>query len=79
MSEEIDGRKNECRVFAVESWSLVGQFASRAEGVFSSDESIFAIESGPGEISLRYGERLEEFAKTFEFGRSILLATVFPA
>ncbi len=53
----------ECRVIDTETWELIGKFISKGAGIFSPDDTLFAIESGPGEISLRYGRGLREFAK----------------
>lgn len=57
------GETAECRVFDTNSWTLIGKFLTKANGVFSPDDSLFAVESGPGEISLRCGPELNEFAR----------------
>ncbi len=59
----MSGEVNECCVFEVESWRLLQSFPSKYLGVFSPDESLFAIITNPGEVSLRWGSDLSEFAK----------------
>jgi WD40 repeat protein/tRNA A-37 threonylcarbamoyl transferase component Bud32 len=59
MSSEV----NECRIFEVDSWKPLNKFVSKYPGVFSPDESLFAIGTNPGEISLRRSSDLSEFAK----------------
>jgi WD40 repeat protein/tRNA A-37 threonylcarbamoyl transferase component Bud32 len=59
----MSGEVNECRIFEVDSWKLQNKFVSKYPGVFSPDESLFAIGTTPGEISLRRSSDLSEFAK----------------
>ena len=53
---------HECQIIETATWEKRHTLSSRGRGVFSADESIFAIESGSGQISLRRGDTLEEFA-----------------
>jgi WD40 repeat protein len=57
------GETMECRIFDCASWELVTTINSKSMGVFSPDETLFAIECGAGEVSLRKGSELRELAK----------------
>jgi WD40 repeat protein len=53
----------ECSAFNVATWTKSGSTVSRYIGIYSPDESLFAIDAGAGAISLRTGKDWKEFAK----------------
>jgi WD40 repeat protein/serine/threonine protein kinase len=57
------GVDSECSIYEFESWVRKASITSKYMGVFSPDESLFAIDEGAGRISLRRASDMQEFAK----------------
>ncbi|MEQ1828535.1 MAG: WD40 repeat domain-containing protein [Pirellula sp.] len=57
------GINSECQTYHINTWSVQDAIVSKYIGIFSPDESLFAIDAGAGAISLRYGKDLKEFTK----------------
>jgi hypothetical protein len=53
----------ECRVYQVGSWSLAASFQASHPGIFSPDESLFAVGLTPGVLALCHGADFQEFAR----------------
>jgi serine/threonine protein kinase/WD40 repeat protein len=57
------GETLECRIFDTASWKRVTTINSKSLGIFSPDETLFAIACGAGDVSLRKDSELREFAR----------------
>lgn len=57
------GITSECSAFDVATWTKSGSMVSKYIGIYSPDESLFAIDAGAGAISLRTGKDWKEFAR----------------